>query len=290
MLTTIRWVYDTGVSYDKGVALVNHSEYTCVKGPTSNCSYAGIFDVGYGGVAGTQVAGNVTWDAVTISGSTVAAMGVEKAYQAGTLADWAPDGILGMSFGINNDGMCLLEKQLKGTRLAYNYNVATPKQPTFMERLMPTLSEPVFGVEFVSTPTSKLANVEFGFINQTKAREGLVTVPVKKTIWMLDDVSFTIGDHPASWPPVSDSGKPITMSLMFGACYFSQLPNPYDMVVKGAAYADTRMNRHRRRPPIGSRSSNNPSLLRSSGWRKSNRLHQHSIHLPLQRRPPRSPS
>lgn len=145
-------------------------------------------------------------------------MGVEQAYQAGTLADWAPDGILGMSFGINNGGKCLLEKQLKRMGLAYDYNVATPKQPTFMERLMPTLPEPVFGVEFVSTATSKLANLEFGFINQTKAREGLVTVPVKKKIWMLDDVSFTIGDHPASWPPVSDSGKPVTMSLIFGAC------------------------------------------------------------------------
>ena len=111
--------------------------------------------------------------------------------------------------------------------MAHDCNIAAPKQPTFMERLMPTLPEPVFGVEFVSTPTSKLANIEFGFVNKTKAREGLVTVPVKKSIWMLDDVSFTIGDHPNGYPPVSDgNSKPITMSLMFGACRFFAARSP----------------------------------------------------------------
>ncbi|KAL2040827.1 hypothetical protein N7G274_006285 [Stereocaulon virgatum] len=188
------WVYDKGVSYNPGVRPVPHNEYACVKGPTSNCSYAGIFHVSYGGISSVQVAGNVTWDTVTISGSTVAAMGVEQTYQAGDLAGWSPDGILGLSFGINNN--------------------AVPKQQTFMERLMPTLPAPVFGVEFVSTPTQKVANVEFGFINQTKARAGLVTVPVKRPTWMLDGVSFSIAKNLKS-SPVTDSGKPITMSLMF---------------------------------------------------------------------------
>ena len=105
MLTTVSWVYNKGVSYNPGVNPVPHNNYTCVKGPTSNCSYAGFFHVGYGGVSSAQVAGNVTLDAVTISGSTVAAMGVEKTYQAGVLAEWPPDGILGLSFGINNNGM-----------------------------------------------------------------------------------------------------------------------------------------------------------------------------------------
>jgi hypothetical protein len=110
MLTTVSWVYDKGVSYNPGVSPVPHKEYTCVKGPTSNCSYAGVFHVGYGGVGSVQVAGNVTLDAVTISGSTVAAMGVEQTYQAGDLAGWRPDGILGLSFGINNAGMYLSGK------------------------------------------------------------------------------------------------------------------------------------------------------------------------------------
>ena len=83
---------------------VPHNEYTCVKGATANCSYEGIWHVTYAANASTGVGGNVTYDKTTISGSTVQAMGIEQAYRAGSLASWAPDGILGMSFGVNSQG------------------------------------------------------------------------------------------------------------------------------------------------------------------------------------------
>ena len=93
-------------------------------------------------------------------------------------------------------------------------------QPTFMERLMPTLHEPVFGVEFYKTTTGDhLANLNFGYVNETKARDGLVTASIgNNTIWMVNDVSFIIGDliDGVPVPVASDSRTPLTQDMVFG--------------------------------------------------------------------------
>ncbi|KAK0513832.1 hypothetical protein JMJ35_003554 [Cladonia borealis] len=190
------WVYSTDVFYLPGTAPSLHSNYTCHPGPTSNCTYEGFFSVHYGGSACATVSGNVTYDKVNISGTIVPEMGVEVAYAAGCFPDSVADGILGLSFGENNR--------------------AFPRQPTFMERLMP---EPVFGIEFYkSTSGDHLANLNFGYVNETKARDGLVTASIgKNTIWMVDNVSFIIGELIDGVPvPVASGSKtPLTQDMIF---------------------------------------------------------------------------
>ena len=82
----------------------HHNTYTCQPGPTSNCTYEGFFSVQYGGVACATVSGNVTYDGVKISGAIVPEMGVEMSYAAGCFLDSMADGLLGLSFGRNNQG------------------------------------------------------------------------------------------------------------------------------------------------------------------------------------------
>ena len=103
-----------------------------------------------------------------------------------------------------------------------------------MERLIPSLPEPVFGVEFYKTTSGDhLANLNFGYINQTKARDGLVTASIgNNTIWQVDDVSFIIGNliDGVPVPVASGSELPLTQDMVFGTrllpqagCELSQL-------------------------------------------------------------------
>ena len=95
-----------------------------------------------------------------------------------------------------------------------------------MERLNSTLPEPVFGVEFYTTASGDhLANVNFGYVNKTKARDGLFTASIgNNTIWMVNDVSFIIGDFVGGLPvmgglpvPVASGSKtPLTQDMIFG--------------------------------------------------------------------------
>ena len=92
-----------------------------------------------------------------------------------------------------------------------------------MERLISTLPEPVlpvFGVEFYKTATGDhLANLNFGYVNETKARDGLVTASIgNNTIWMVNDVSFIIGDliDGVPVPVASGSRTPLTQDMVFG--------------------------------------------------------------------------
>ena len=94
-----RWVYVPGTGPSP------HSTYTCQPGPTSNCTYEGFFSVQYGGRTCAKVSGNVTYDKANISGAIVPEMGVEMAYAAGCFLASMADGLLGLSFGKNNQGM-----------------------------------------------------------------------------------------------------------------------------------------------------------------------------------------
>ena len=89
-----------------------------------------------------------------------------------------------------------------------------------MERLNSTLREPVFGIEFYKTASGDhLANLSFGYVNTTKARDGLVTASIgKNTIWMVGDVSFIIGDiiDGVPVPVASGSETPLTQDMVFG--------------------------------------------------------------------------
>ena len=94
---------------------------------------------------------------------------------------------------------------------------AVPRQQTFVEQLMPV---PVFGIEFyTSTSGDHLANIEFGYVNETKARDGLVTASIgNNTIWMVNNVSFIIGDliDGVPVPVASGSRTPLTQDMIFG--------------------------------------------------------------------------
>lgn len=83
---------------------------------------------------------------------------------------------------------------------------------------MPT--EPVFGVEFYKTSSGEhLANLNFGYVNKTKAKDGLVTTSIgKNTMWMVNDVSFIIGELRDGVPvPVALGSKtPLTQDMAFG--------------------------------------------------------------------------
>ena len=127
---------------------------------------------------------------------------------------------------------------------------AIPRQPTFMERLMalmPTLHEPVFGIEFYRTTSGDhLANLNFGYVNETKARDGLVTASIgNNTIWMVNNISFIIGDLIDGVPvPIASGSKtPLTQDMVFGR---RLLPWPGSQLSK----ADYRMVRHRWRLSI----------------------------------------
>ncbi len=112
-----RWVYDSDVLYSPGTDPALHSTYTCQPGPTSNCTYEGFFSVQYGGNTCAVVSGNVTYDKVNISGTVVPDMGVEMADVAGCISNYTPDGILGLSFGENNQGIFSM-KWSERTKLA----------------------------------------------------------------------------------------------------------------------------------------------------------------------------
>ena len=116
-----------------------------------------------------------------------------------------------------------------------------------MERLIPTLPEPVFGVEFYRTTSGNhLANLNFGYINETKARDGLVTASIgNNTVWMVNDVSFIVGDliNGVPVPVASGSRTPLTQDMIFGT---RLLPWPGCELSK----ADYRMIRYRFRLSI----------------------------------------
>jgi hypothetical protein len=89
-----------------------------------------------------------------------------------------------------------------------------------MEILMPQLTEKLFTVDLVPTVGGNVANIEFGYINRTKANGGLSTTPVnnKDGSWKVDNISFIIGDP--SYPPVDlKPNVPFTQSMLFGTLH-----------------------------------------------------------------------
>jgi len=70
----------------------------------------------------------------------------------------------------------------------------------------------------VPTSGGNSANIEFGYINKTKASGPLSTAPVndKDGGWRVDGVSFVIGDQ--GDPFLSTNNKdPFTHAMLFGA-------------------------------------------------------------------------
>lgn len=89
-----------------------------------------------------------------------------------------------------------------------------------METLMPNLKTPLCTVDLVPTVGENEANIEFGYINRTKANGGLSTAPVnnKGCRWKVDNISFIIGDP--GYPPIYlKPNVPLTQSMLFGTLY-----------------------------------------------------------------------
>lgn len=85
---------------------------------------------------------------------------------------------------------------------------------------MPHLPAPLFTVDLVHTVGGNVANIEFGYINRTKANGSLSTAPVnnKDGRWQVDNISFIIGD-PGHPPIYLKPHVPFTQSMLFGTLH-----------------------------------------------------------------------
>lgn len=92
---------------------------------------------------------------------------------------------------------------------------------------MPQLTEKLFTVDLVPTVGGNVANIEFGYINRTKANGNLSTTPVNKEDgrWKVDNISFIIGDP--SHPPPDLTPNLFTQSMFFGKLDLPELPDPF---------------------------------------------------------------
>lgn len=93
---------------------------------------------------------------------------------------------------------------------------AKPQQHTFPELLFANTPKKLFTIDFVPKTGGNSANMEFGYINYTKANGPLSTAPVNPAYgaWIVDDISFIVGDQ--GEPFLSTNGKdPFTHAMVF---------------------------------------------------------------------------
>lgn len=74
----------------------------------------------------------------------------------------------------------------------------------------------MFTIDFVPKSGGNSANIEFGYINYTKANGALSTAPVNPTYgaWIVDDISFVVGDQGDPFLS-TDKKDPFTHSMIF---------------------------------------------------------------------------
>ena len=86
----------------------------------------------------------------------------------------------------------------------------------------PTLQQPIFAIDFPSIgKTGGKVDIDFGYVNTTKAAAGLVTATVHKDNpnWTAQNASFTIG---TSKNPVTTDGKTVfKQDMLFGSYPFA---------------------------------------------------------------------
>ncbi len=98
--------------------------------------------------------------------------------------------------------------------------IANARQRTFSDRLLATLPESIFTVDFTYTCGSGgEVHLGYGSINGTKASAGLIAAPAntKDLTWSVPEVSLIIGDTYSATGPLSIDGRTaFTSSMNFG--------------------------------------------------------------------------
>lgn len=105
-----RWVYGQNVEYAPGVSVSTvapHTSYAC--DPSSglvgtDCTAFGSFSANYTG-PGFGASGYMVKDQVNVVGEVVRGMAVEVVTEVGTMSGYKLDGIIGMGFMSQNQGI-----------------------------------------------------------------------------------------------------------------------------------------------------------------------------------------
>lgn len=206
------WVFDMAAT-GKGFNTATATGFTPMAGATFNISYGD----------GSNAAGSVGTDTVSIGSATVSNQAVELAtsisaeFQQEQATD-GTDGLLGLAFS--------------------SLNTVTPtKQNTFYANIMPSLATPVFTANLLLDGSGTF---EFGNIDQTKFTGTLAYTPVDSSqgFWQFPSASYkvagTAGTNTAASPAIADTGTSLLLvDANVATAYYAKVTGAQNSATEG---------------------------------------------------------